>query len=429
MFMLREIVYWQDALFRLESISVYRKILQDDVLKSFRVLLRTMAYDKAMTDSDNKYYDFLHTLTAKAHKLGLKGNIFRKYLIYLFLLDENIFTVSCERNIPVESTSVYNFVMKDIAVLTFFFDFDIKNLCENIGYGEDITQFKSINPKEEPYLEEIENAKTMEQKAAALMWYYRRIGAGEMSLYTMFTVNDETGALDGVRNPDPVVMADIIGCAQQKEILLKNTQAFLAGEPANNVLLAGSRGTGKSSCVKALVNEFNDRGLRLIEIYKDNAKMLPKLINRLAERGKFFIIFMDDLSYEHFETQYKYLKSLLEGGAAARPANVLFYATSNRRHIVHETFAERDGEIHPADAQNEKMSLHDRFGLNVYFPNATQDDYVNIVIGLAKRNKISIDNDFLKKQALQWAMEHRNQSGRTAVQFIHHIMWELKHSI
>jgi len=426
---MRETVYWQDSVLKLDSLMIYRGILQDEVVRKFTMLLEMLAGSERNTDA--RYREFVNTLVAKACELGLSGNILSKYLIWLFLRDENSFTLACERGEPVEKSSLYEMVLKDLEVLHYFCEFDLKNLCSMVGSGEKLANFVPIVSREDGYLGEVLQASSAKNKMRLLQGYYNGLGAGDMASYHMFKLDDENGKLIGIEFPDTVTFKNIFVYERQKQMLKDNIEAFLAGQPTNNVLLTGSRGNGKSSCVKALVNGYRDKGLRLIEVRKDQAVLLPKLIDHLAGRGLYFLIYMDDLSYDHFETQYKYLKSLLEGGAGIKPPNVVFFATSNRRHIVHESWGDRETnteEIHAMDTVNEKMSLYDRFGLTVHFPNLSQEEYLKIVQGIAHKHKITIDEDFLNSQALQWAMEQKCISGRTAVQFIHHIMWELTKS-
>lgn len=205
-------------------------------------------------------------------------------------------------------------------------------------------------------------------------------------------------------------------------MLINNTKAFLNGYPANNVLLIGARGTGKSSSVKALANEYFNQGLRLLEISKEQIIDFPQILKYICQRGRKFIIFLDDLSFDDFEVEYKYMKSLLEGSTEKKPDNVLFYATSNRRHIVQERWADRQGnpndDIHTADSLNEKISLSDRFGLTISFEAPNQNQYLEIVEAIAKKEKIEYSKEQLDKEAIAWELYQKGRSGRTARQFI-----------
>ena len=244
------------------------------------------------------------------------------------------------------------------------------------------------------------------------------------------------GALWAIPHPDPIRFDDLVGYAAQRRLLLQNTEHFLAGASANNVLLYGDRGTGKSASIKALLNAYGDRGLRLIEIAKTDLADLPHLLAVLRPRRERFIIFVDDLSFEHHETHYKDLKVLLEGSLEARPPNVALYATSNRRHLVQERFSDRgspramvgaggpglfgDGadEIHAQDTLQEKLSMSDRFGLALTYVTPLQAEYLEIVETLAARAGLTISRDTLRQRALAWATQHNGRSGRAARQFV-----------
>jgi hypothetical protein len=230
--------------------------------------------------------------------------------------------------------------------------------------------------------------------------------------------------LQAVRHPHPIRLADLNNIDDQKARITANTRQFVAGRTANNVLLTGSRGSGKSSLVKAVLNEFAGRGLRLIEVDKDDLVDLPDIIDLIEGRPERFIVFCDDLSFEAGETAYKALKSVLDGSVAAPPDNVLIYATSNRRHLMPEYFSENletkrvDDEIHPGETTEEKISLSERFGLWISFYPFSQDDYLNIVnhwlrqLGVSEKLISACERD-----ALNWALSRGSRSGRVAWQF------------
>lgn len=255
-----------------------------------------------------------------------------------------------------------------------------------------------------------------------LIDYYNVSGCGILCQCSSFRWNNEKG-LVGIAENGLIEFDDIIGYEEQKEKLIENTAVFLDGKKANNVLLYGDSGTGKSSSVQALVNKFFLKGLRLVEITKDQIQFIPQIIDSLKKRGLYFIIFMDDLSFEDFETDYKYLKAIMEGGIEVRPANVLFYATSNRRHIVKEKWADRqeNGEIHISDAVQEKLSLAERFGMTISYQSPDKRGFLDIVKNLAVKQNISIGDDEIAERALQWEKRYNGFSGRTAQQFINYL--------
>ena len=219
---------------------------------------------------------------------------------------------------------------------------------------------------------------------------------------------------------------DRIGYEQQKQKLIENTEAFVAGRKANNVLLFGDAGTGKSTSVKAILNQYYGRGLRMIEVYKHQFKDLSSVIAQIKNRNYRFIIYMDDLSFEEFEIEYKYLKAVIEGGLETKPDNILIYATSNRRHLIRETWSDRSDmsqdELHRSDTMQEKLSLVARFGVTIGYYRPSQQEYFDIVLQLAKRYpEITLSEEELKLKANQWELSHGGISGRTAQQFINHL--------
>jgi uncharacterized protein len=261
-----------------------------------------------------------------------------------------------------------------------------------------------------------------------LIDYYRQFGTGLFAEYYAFRW--ERGELVGIPHPDPIALAQLVGYDWQQKALLQNTKALLAGFPALNVLLYGSRGSGKSSLIKSLLHEFGDRGLRLIEVAKSNLVDLPNIVEQLRDLPQKFIIFVDDLSFEEDEAAFKSLKVVLEGGLTARPLNVAVYATSNRRHLIREFHGDRPrpkdaDEIHQWDTVQEKLSFSDRFGLTLTFEPADQPTYLQMIHHLAQSEKLVIDPAELEFRALQWATKHNGRSGRTARQFIDYLRAEL----
>ena len=254
-----------------------------------------------------------------------------------------------------------------------------------------------------------------------LIAHYQEHGTGLFAQYRAFSW--QSGQLVGHAHPDPITMAELVGYETQREQLVRNTEALLAGDPALNVLLYGSRGSGKSALIKSLLTVYGDQGLRLLEVAKSDLQALPQIMERLRSVPHKFVIFVDDLSFEADEETYKALKVVLEGGLTARPPHLVVYATSNRRHLIREFFGDRprpsaSDEIHAWDTVQEKLSLSDRFGLTLTFEPADQPTYLTIVHHLAQRAGITLDTTELEHQALQWATRHNGRSGRTARQFI-----------
>ncbi|HHV64259.1 MAG TPA: DUF815 domain-containing protein [Peptococcaceae bacterium] len=268
-------------------------------------------------------------------------------------------------------------------------------------------------------------AENWTENVSLLADYYHWVGFGIFARYAAFNVQEHGQWLEGIAKNDPIRIDNLICQEREQAIVLRNTEAFLQGYPANNIILYGNRGTGKSSLVKALLNEYISRGLRLVQLPKNRINLFPGLIAKLAKIPLKFIIFIDDLSFNEEENDYKNLKSLLEGGVESRPANVLVYATSNRKHLIRESFAgRRTDDVHAQDTMEEKLSLADRFGITVTFLSPDQETFLKIVEGLAVQNGITLEKEELRKRALQWVLMHNGRSGRTARQFINHLLAE-----
>lgn len=263
--------------------------------------------------------------------------------------------------------------------------------------------------------------------AADLATHAQRGGAGPFARHLAYRWRPATawrpGTVVPIADPDPAPLEALVGYTAQREALLANTERLLAGGPALDVLLYGDRGTGKSSSVKGLLARFGSRGLRLVELGRRDLPDLPDLLARLASARQRFIVFVDDLSFEEQETEYKDAKAALQGGIGARPRHVVVYATSNRRHLVRERLSERPdarGEDDPraGDAVEEKLSLADRFGLTLVFARPDQELYLQIVDGLAAQRGIDLPTPLLHERALRWAAWYNGRSGRSARQFI-----------
>lgn len=261
--------------------------------------------------------------------------------------------------------------------------------------------------------------------------HYETNGVGPLGLGQVFRLREEKSGVSllPVEGRRPVLLSELVGYEGQKAQLLENTKAFLSGQRANNVLLYGDAGTGKSTSVQALAGEYAAQGLRLIELYKHQFGLIPQLLAQIKGRNYRFILFLDDLSFEENEVQYKHLKAVMEGGGEAAPENVLIYATSNRRHLIRETWSDRSdmehqGDVHRSDTMEEKLSLAGRFGLQIYYPNPTYEEYHRIVQTLADRNRSLSDmaEDELWTAASTWQVRHGSRSGRTAQQFINDLL-------
>lgn len=265
-------------------------------------------------------------------------------------------------------------------------------------------------------IKSITDAASANELLDALVTHYRKLGCGILAKYIAFKYDN--GTLDGIGETDAITFDDLVGLDYQKQTLIDNTRAFVNGKAANNVLLFGDRGSGKSSSVKALLNMFKDEGLRVVEVPKHCIGDIPALSKRLAQSPHKYIIFLDDLTFESHETEYRALKVAMEGQLRANPSNVLIYATSNRRHLIRETWADRDGgEIHKNDQLQETLSLSERFGISLVFSAPTQKEYLNIVSQMLKKHNIEMNGD-IEKEAVVWQMNYGGRSARCAKQFV-----------
>ena len=259
--------------------------------------------------------------------------------------------------------------------------------------------------------------------------FYMKNGVGTLGLNKAFSVDTEGGkaSFAPVRALADIRLSDLIGYQVQKEKLTGNTEAFLKRRPANNVLLFGDGGTGKSTSIRALANQYYDDGLRIIQVYRHQMQYLGRIISAVKARNYRFIIYMDDLSFEEFEIEYKFLKAVIEGGVETKPENILIYATSNRRHLIKETWNDRSdvensNGMHRSDTMEEKLSLVNRFGVTINYSKPSQKEYFEIVFELARKAGIKMGEDELKLEANKWELSHGGISGRTAQQFINHLM-------
>lgn len=374
-----------------------------------------------------------------SEKMGFNGNLWQDYLAYNLANDENSYSLSCERRGRMEG-SINKAALLDMAVYRELFNTDLSGTDAKYGtFLSMLTGFENNNEGEKYYNKRIRNRiiKLAEELSGAaddntflntICDFYKDAGVGCIGLFKAFRVghdDNDRPVITPVISVEHKYLKDLIGYDIQKKKITDNTEAFLAGSKANNVLLFGDSGTGKSSCIKAILNEYYDDGLRMIEIYKHQFKDLSAIINQVKDRNYKFIIYMDDLSFEEFEIEYKFLKAVIEGGLEKRPDNVLIYATSNRRHLVREKYSdkeERDDDLHTRDTVAEKLSLSARFGVSVYFGSPDKKLFNEIVKGLAQKNNIKVDENTLLMEANKWELSHGGLSGRTAEQFISYMV-------
>ena len=388
-----------------------------------------------------RVYTQIKRLLTLATDFGFDENLWHNYLAYFLITNENPFSITCEKT-GASDGSVNHFARNDFAAVKALFDYDFSEIESELGIDcfSRISDYKAIAKKELMYNKNVsekvqalsrrlEEARDADGFFDAVTGFYKDYGVGMFGLNKAFRItNNAAGELIflPINNMDRVMLDDLVGYEIQKKKLVDNTRAFVEGKKANNVLLFGDSGTGKSTSIKAIVNEFYKDGLRMIEIYKHQFQDLSNVIAAVKNRNYRFIIYMDDLSFEEFEVEYKFLKAVIEGGVETKPDNVLIYATSNRRHLIKETWNDRndmehDNGMHRSDTMQEKLSLVNRFGVTINYSRPSQKEYFEIVIQLARRAGIDLSDEELKAEANKWELAHGGISGRTAQQFVYYL--------
>ncbi len=384
-------------------------------------------------------YEGIHELIELSASHGFEGNLWQNYLTFLLVNHENAYSTSCEIKGAVQG-SINELAIHDFSVLKELFDFDFGELQEKLEVPElaILKDYKRTDRGGKVFNHRIRDricalsvrlrqTETVEEFKDEVTEFYREFGVGKLGLHKAFRVEHERDKVKivPITNIAHVHLDDLVGYEDAKQKLIDNTEAFVSGKQANNCLLFGDAGTGKSTSIKAIINQYYEKGLRMIEIYKHQFQDLNDVIGQIKNRNYKFIIYMDDLSFEEFEIEYKYLKAVIEGGLEKKPDNVLIYATSNRRHLVREKFsdkAERDDELHTNDTVQEKISLVSRFGVTIYFGKPDKKEFQEIVRNLAKRQKIQMEEEELLAEANKWELSHGGLSGRTAQQFINYLL-------
>lgn len=429
------------------KLIIYRNIDKDSVLLKLSGICAK--FDSKEYDSETLAAEILeqiHRLLNVATKYGFDKNLWHNYLAFLLATTENPFTLVSEK-VGKNEGSVKEFALNDFRIFKELFDYDFSSIEKALGINcfsviEDYKAIvkkerifnKSVSEKVQKLSSAIEKSQNEDELYEAVTDFYKTYGVGTLGLNKAFRINTalENTVLEPITTTGDMLLKDLVGYESQKRLLVENTEAFVSGRKANNVLLFGDAGTGKSTSVKAILNEYYDRGLRMIEVYKHEFQYLSRVISQIKNRNYRFIIFMDDLSFEEFEIEYKYLKAVIEGGLEVKPENVLIYATSNRQHLIRETWTDRSDiskdELHRSDTVQEKLSLAGRFGLTIGYFKPAPKEFYNIVITLARRYpEITLSDEELRLQANAWEMRHGGLSGRTAQQFINYLLgkyWE-----
>jgi len=428
------------------KLLIYGSMPQDSILMELSSICK-MAEEENCSKEElvTRVYCQIKRLLIVATDYGFDKNLWHNYLTFLLITNENPFSITCEK-IGANDGSVNYFAKNDFKVFKKLFDYDFSKLEQKLGIDcfSHLTHYRAIGKPELMYnknvsekvqalSEKLEQTKNEEDFFDCVTSFYKDYGVGMFGLNKAFRIHsgeDHSIRFQPINNMDKVMLSDLIGYEIQKKKLVDNTKAFVEGRKANNVLLYGDSGTGKSTSIKAIVNEFYDKGLRMIEIYKHQFKDLSNVIAQIKNRNYKFIIYMDDLSFEEFEIEYKFLKAVIEGGVETKPENVLIYATSNRRHLIKETWKDRDdieadNGIHRSDTIEEKLSLVNRFGVTINFSKPTQKEYFHIAVELARREGVTMPEEEICQKANQWELSHGGISGRTAQQFANYLAGNL----
>ena len=420
---------------RARGLAALRGVLDSPAARDFLALLELLVAERtdpmAVAETFGRLWEKL-----SLEPDPLLPDAWQSHLVGSLLDDENPFTLGAERGKI--STALVEQARRDLGTLRRLFELEAQPL---VGMVEDAVPGLGgvwVPWRDPGRSDEVSPRHAVARKLAAtedwggcvglLADHFARHGAGRFGRHRAFRWRGD--GLQAVPEPDPVCLVELVGYEREREPLLRNTERFLAGLPAHHALLYGLPGTGKSSTVKAVLNEYADRGLRLVEVAKEDLGALPRVLEVLRGRGPRFVLFVDDLSFEEHEVEYKALKALLEGSVEEPPDNVRVYATSNRRNLVRERFSERDeggegDDVHARDTTQEKLSLAARFGLRITFPAPDQGRYLEIVTGLARERGIEVPAGELTERAILWDRWHAGRSGRTARQFVDELEAEL----
>lgn len=420
---------------RIQELLVYKNFKRQDILEDVCGLLEA----EKSPESRALFYDVCNRLIGLCDEYGFEGNVWHCFLAYLLVNNENPFSTSCEIVGKIKG-SINLAAAHDFKIFRELFDADLKAMEVRLGTDcfEIMNHYIPCNDNGRAFNKRIrdricdlavrlEQASDDEAFMSIVVSFYKDFGVGKFGLNKAFRIRHvgENAVIEPITNIAHVNIDDLVGYEIPKKKLIDNTEAFVEGRKANNCLLFGDAGTGKSSCIKGIANQYYEQGLRIIEVYKHQFQDLNDVIAQIKNRNYKFIIYMDDLSFEEFEIEYKYLKAVIEGGLEKKPQNVLIYATSNRRHLIRETFKDkedRDEELHTNDTVQEKLSLVSRFGVTIYFGSPDKKQFQEIVSTLAKRNEIKLSEDELLAEANKWELSHGGLSGRTAQQFVDYLL-------
>ena len=423
------------------KLMVYRNFKHQKLFDDFEWLI-VHADDDYFNKEDKiaLLYESVNELLNLADTYGFEGNLYHNFLGFILANNENVFTKASEI-LGAPQGSINQIAMHDFEIFKSLMDYDITKIDKTlhtdaismvIEYKNGGRTSKVFNKRIRDRIceltKELENSIELSDYYRHVTDFYESYGVGKFGLNKAFRLicnEGEDTKIVPVTSIEHVYLDDLVGYELQKKKLIDNTEAFISGKKANNCLLFGDAGTGKSSSIKAILNEYYGQGLRMIEVYKHQFNRLSDVIETIKDRNYKFIIFIDDLSFEEFEIEYKYLKAIIEGGLGKKPNNVLIYATSNRRHLIRETFKDKEDraeDVHTSDTVQEKLSLAARFGVQIYYGAPDKKEFENIVKVLAEKYGIKVNEKDLYLEANKWEISHGGLSGRTATQFINYML-------
>ena len=428
-----------------ERLMLYKNFLYNDIFYGMADIINVCEDEKEIDDSEKnqiivKAYKLVNRLIEVTDSYGLEGNLYHSFLAFLLANNENAFSMSCEKIGEMEG-SINGIALNDFFIFMDLFNEDLTKFDRrfNVNCFGYLVEYKHKNGNSKVFNKRVRDsicqlaaqlamAKDTESFYKCVVDFYKDTGVGKLGLNKAFRIEmdeNDKPVLVPVTSIEHIYLDDLVGYEIQKKKLIDNTEDFVCGRAANNALLYGDSGTGKSSSIKAVLNEYYGRGLRMIEVYKHQFKELSKIIEQVKDRNYKFIIYMDDLSFEDYEIEYKYLKAIIEGGLSKKPNNVLIYATSNRRHLVREKWQDkedRDQDLHTNDTVQEKLSLVNRFGVTICYSRPDKKEFQNIISVLAERYGVKMQKEELLMKANAWELSHGGISGRTAQQFINYIL-------
>ena len=427
----------------IQECVLYRGFEREEILDKMTALMDSMEREEErLEEKKPMFYECVSGLLETAGAYGFSGNLWHNYLTLLLVNHENAFSTACEIRGAVKGT-INAFALHDFSIFKQLYDSDLTKFDRVFGTScsQALCSYEAPEDSGKMFNKRIRDricqmsvtlarAENTEEFMKDMVQFYKDFGVGKLGLHKAFRVeHDRDGrvVIAPVTRIAHVRLEDLVGYEIPKQKLIENTEAFVQGRKANNCLLFGDAGTGKSSSIKGILNRYYEDGLRIIEIYKHQFQDLNQVIAQIKDRNYKFIIYMDDLSFEEFEIEYKYLKAVIEGGLERKPDNILIYATSNRRHLVRERAGDKleladEDDLHSSDTVQEKLSLVYRFGERIYFGAPDRKEFQNIVKVLAERHGIKMPEKQLLLEAGQWELFHGGLTGRTAQQFIDHLL-------